>query len=640
MIESPFQQNKEIIIPNDAKIVFVADMFKEDYVGGAELTTDALISSATLPVFKLHSKDVTIKTLESGHQAYWVFGNFSNLNVNLIPTIVANMSYSILEYDYKFCKYRSIEKHQLAEQKPCDCHESNFGKIISAFFYGAKSSWFMSESQQKRYFDRFPFLAEKENWVLSSVFDDAFFITLKMLREKYKATPRKGWLVIGSNSWIKGSVDAIKWCQDNDKEYKVIQDWEYGKVLEEMAQAEGFVYLPTGGDTCPRTVIEAKLLGCKLHINDNVQHGNEEWFSGVSMDDTEAYLYAARERFWSSIHYHMNWKPKISGYTTALNCLDNKYPFIQSIKSMLGFCDEVVVVDGGSKDGTWEELQTMSKLQGDGRLVVKQFKRDWNDKRFAVFDGAQKAEARKLCTGDFCWQQDADEIVHENDYQNIIHLVKNFPGNIDLVSLPIIEYWGSSKKVRMDVNPWKWRLSRNLEKITHGIPVDLRKIDEDGKLYASPGTDGCDYIDTEDGTRIIHASFYTNEIHDSRNRALLGDSESYTKYSTWFNSLIEQLPGVHHYSWFDMERKINTYKNYWQQHWESLYNIKQEDTAENNMFFQKPWSTVTDSDINELAEKLSNDIGGWIFHKPVDFSNPTPHIQIDRNEPKLMLEDK
>ena len=63
-----------------------------------------------------------------------------------------------------------IEKHELAEKKPCDCDNSNFGKMISAFFYGAKSLWFMSEEQQKRYFDRFPFLREKESWVLSSVF--------------------------------------------------------------------------------------------------------------------------------------------------------------------------------------------------------------------------------------------------------------------------------------------------------------------------------------------------------------------------------------------------------------------------------------------------------------------------------------
>ena len=73
------------------------------------------------------------------------------------------------------------------------------------------------------------------------------------------------------------------------------------------------------------------------------------------------------------------------------------------------------------------------------------------------------------------------------------------------------------------------------------------------------------------------------------------------------------------YSWFNLERKINTYKNYWQRHWESLYDIKQEDVPENNMFFDKSWSDVSEDEIEELATRLSSDMGGWIFHSRVDF---------------------
>ena len=32
--------------------------------------------------------------------------------------------------------------------------------------------------------------------------------------------------------------------------------------------AKGLVFLPKGGDTCPRLVIEAKLLGCDIVTND------------------------------------------------------------------------------------------------------------------------------------------------------------------------------------------------------------------------------------------------------------------------------------------------------------------------------------------------------------------------------------
>ena len=40
---SMFSMPPKIGIPEECDVVFVADMFKEDYAGGAELTTDALI---------------------------------------------------------------------------------------------------------------------------------------------------------------------------------------------------------------------------------------------------------------------------------------------------------------------------------------------------------------------------------------------------------------------------------------------------------------------------------------------------------------------------------------------------------------------------------------------------------------------
>jgi hypothetical protein len=98
------------------------------------------------------------------------------------------------------------------------------------------------------------------------------------------------------------------------------------------------------------------------------------------------------------------------------------------------------------------------------------------------------------------------------------------------------------------------------------------------------------------------------------------------------------LPGVFHYSWFDIERKIKTYKNYWSRHWTSLFNQIQEDTPENNKFFGKKWSEVSDDEIRNLALKMKEHLGGWVFHTLVDFSRPTPWAKINKHQPKLMEE--
>ena len=69
-----------------------------------------------------------------------------------------------------------------------------------------------------------------------------------------------------------------------------------------------------------------------------------------------------------------------------------------------------------------------------------------------------------------------------------------------------------------------------------------------------------------------------------------------------------------------------------------MFDIKQEDTAENNMFFNKPWSEVTDKEISNMAKDLSEKMGGWIFHSKVDLKQKTPHISISSNQPAIMEE--
>lgn len=624
--------NPNRVIDPQCDIVFVSDLFEEDYLGGAEMTSEAIIQESPFRIQKLRSRDVSMGALSQGSEKFWIFGNFSQMNPELIPTIVGNLKYSILEYDYKFCKFRSPEKHEFSSGSPCNCHEQLNGKLISAFYYGAKFLWWMSESQKDVYVKRFPFLLEKDNRVLSSVFSKKTLASLKLLRKSVEQKERKGWVVLGSQSWVKGFESAKKWCEDNGKEYEVVWGLPYEELLAKLSSAEGFVYLPAGGDTCPRMVIEAKLLGCKLEINQNVQHAKEEWFDTDDIESIEEYLFVSPSIFWKTMKSIMEKKPTVSGYITTYNCEKQGYPYLKSIKSMLQFCDEVCVVDGGSTDGTFERLESLSRE--NEKVKIKKVVRDWSHPRHAVFDGMQKAEARKMCTGDFCWQMDSDEVVHENDAPKIIQLCENFPSGVDIVSLPVIEYWGGPDKVRVDIQPWKWRLSRNSPVITHGIPVHLRRKDSNGDVYAAPGTDGCDMIHAETGEVIPHVTFHTQSSENVRRAAEAGNAEALEAYENWFNQIVENIPGVHHYSWYDMARKMRLYRDYWTRHWNSLFNGSLEDTAETNMMFDLPWSQVTEEMIEKRSKELSEKTGGWIWHRKWN-GQTIPHIKVNVKEPNL-----
>lgn len=616
-------------------IVFVADFFVNDVTGGAELTTQALIESAPedFRVLQIYARDVTKKTIEEGKDFYWIFTNFSSINFNLIQDICNNLDFSVIEYDYKFCKYRSIDKHLEEEKKECDCHEQLIGKLISTFYLNAKSLWFMSEKQEQIYLERFPFLEKVETTVLSSVFDEQFFIDIKNLNSEEH--DRSGWLVLESASWVKGTKESEAYCIENNLDYKKISGLSKIEFLREMRKSEGIVYLPPGGDTCPRMIIEAKLLGCQLILNDNVQHRDEIWFNTEDEVDTLSYLYAARERFWNGISFSSSWQPKISGYTTVYNCIEHQYPWEKCIESMLGFCDEVVVVDSGSEDGTWERLLEIKN--SDSRIVAIQNKIDWDHPRFAYHsDGMQKSFARSNCTGDFCWQMDSDEFVIPRDFEKIKNFAKRFPKMAELIALPVIEFWGSYEKIRVDVNPWKWRISRNKEYISHGIPKELQRFDDNGDMYTAHGSDTCDYIHKETSDRIPFVAFYSEEVEVERRKSLLGDKDSLEKYSNWIQSAIDNIPCVYHMSWHDLERKINLYKKYWSKFWQSQYNEKIEDTAESNMFFDKPWSEVSNEEIKDLAKKLGEEMGGWIFHQKIDWQAKTPYVKANHRAKEFL----
>ena len=534
-----------------SKIVFVADLFADQLQGGAELTTEALVEACPFEYVKINSKDVSIETLQKYQSAFWVFGNFAFLDMQLIPSIVANIKYSVLEYDYKFCKYRSIESHEKETGSPCDCNEQHHGKLISAFYFGAEQLFWMSSKQESRWLERFPFL-EFKGRVLGSVFDKKDLRMLEFLRNGSNSGP---WLVQDSESWIKGTQDAIDWCKKTEREFQLFKGLSRSELLNLMFNSKGFCFLPRGGDTCPRVAIEAKILGCELKINKNVQMADEAWFSQGTSESILEHLRSLPERFWGDIKRKMDVTSTIGAYTTTYNCISQKYPFEECIQSLLLNFDDVVVVDAGSTDGTWERLQEIEGIRAYQHAV------DFDHPRWAIHsDGDLKAKARSYITSDWCWQMDVDEILHGNQRDLVQKIIQGTPKAFDVISLPVVEYWGSTGKVRIDVNPWKWRLSRNKEEITHGIPAELRMKDDDGHLYAEKGTDSCDYIHADTYERLPHAGFYDENIHKIRMLALEGSEPNRAAYESWINQVIELLPTVYHYSWYDIERKIKAYE--------------------------------------------------------------------------------
>lgn len=313
----------------------------------------------------------------------------------------------------------------------------------------------------------------------------------------------------------------------------------------------------------------------------------------------------------------------ISGFTTTYNCFEMHYPFTECIRSLLGFCDEVSIVDAGSTDGTLEALAELQKE--DSRIKIAVEPVDFTHPRWAIYqDGYLKAKARANCTSDYCWQTDTDEIVADHDYQKI-RALPDLIGDTPLIMLPMIEFWGSLDFIRADFFSWKPRFSINDPRITHGIPKDMRCYDQEGHEYPRPfDSDSCNYIyrDTLEGVKIV----VPVELQDLNNSPL-GSKE----YEKLFNSWLDFFPAVYHVSWLDLRRKILHYKKFWRRFHASMYNLNIEDTAANNVMFDKPWGEVTADDIKIKAEELKV-LGPRFFHKKMDLSRG-PMMPLSRKLP-------
>ncbi len=285
----------------DTDYMFVSDLFSDQLIGGAELSLDALVQKMPKQksAVKVNSAKVTEKLLELNKDKTWIFGNIAQLNNDIVNYISNNLeNYYFIEYDYKFCDYRNPVLYSFLEGTPADYGNTERGQAIVNFINNSKKTFFMSEGQKEVYQTNLQNVDFTKTLVLSSTFQDEFFDTI----QKYsKNTKEDKWLVLGSRSWVKGTEQSQRWCEENNLEYEVVSGLHPTAVLEKISKAKGVCFLPAGYDTCPRFVIEAKLLGCELQLNENVQHAQEEWFNTDNLEDTVDYLKGRASFFWSNV---------------------------------------------------------------------------------------------------------------------------------------------------------------------------------------------------------------------------------------------------------------------------------------------------------------------------------------------------
>ena len=292
----------EYSVPKRFKYVFVSDFFSSEVLGGAELTSEALMKTIQAPVFKMHSLSLTKDLINKNLDKIWIFGNYTQVPAGILDLFSDNkIEYYIVEYDFKFCKYRAMRAHLMATGKQCDCVEQEHGKEIEKFCLGAKKMFWMSERQKNIFLEKLPSLKDKTHVVQLSAFSDETLQLLNTLRNTPNLNKKKITAILSGGSWIKGIKETIVELNMKGVPFEQIPQMEYSKFLETLSNYDTFTFYPADFDTCPRVVIEAALLGCKLNLNDNVLIKNDLWLVDNLPEELELFLKRTRDSFYSHL---------------------------------------------------------------------------------------------------------------------------------------------------------------------------------------------------------------------------------------------------------------------------------------------------------------------------------------------------
>ncbi len=134
---------------------------------------------------------------------------------------------------------------------------------------------------------------------------------------------------------------------------------------------------------------------------------------------------------------------KVCGFTIVRNAVKYGYPVIESIKSILPLCDQMVVALGNSDDGTLELIKSIN----DGRIVIVETVWDDSLRRDGLVLSVETNKAFDAIAGEFdwCFYIQADEVVHEKYHPIIKAEMERWVNNpkVEGLLFKYLHFWGT-----------------------------------------------------------------------------------------------------------------------------------------------------------------------------------------------------
>lgn len=252
------------------KLVFIADYFSDQVLGGGELNNDELVNifqQQNIEVIKIHSHEVSAAFIEAHASCQFIIANFINLNLALIP-LIYNLDYVIYEHDHKYLSTRNPGLYKDFKAPPEVLTNMDFYKKAKAVFC------------QSEFHKNIVFLnTGLENlinlggniWDLNSL----NFMSTKAAENQQKPI----YAIMDSPIEHKNTGDAIKFCKIKKYDYKLIASRNYIEFLSRLSAHKALVFFPKTPETLSRVVVEARMMGMGVITNNMIGATSEPWYS-------------------------------------------------------------------------------------------------------------------------------------------------------------------------------------------------------------------------------------------------------------------------------------------------------------------------------------------------------------------------
>jgi hypothetical protein len=146
----------------------------------------------------------------------------------------------------------------------------------------------------------------------------------------------------------------------------------------------------------------------------------------------------------------------ISGFMITKNVLEQGYPFVEAVASALPTCDEFLISDGYSIDGTFEILEKIAKLNPK----IKLSRYHWPDKKDMTVLADATNEVRAKCQYEYIFSIQANEIMHPETAE-FLKALPTIHNRVNTFSLPFLQLL-NTRKLNEE---YRLRFARNLPEV-------------------------------------------------------------------------------------------------------------------------------------------------------------------------------